>query len=176
MSREPAPRIIAVASGKGGAGKSLLVSNLGIYLATLDKRVVLLDAAFGAANLHTFVGTREPGRGLSDMLADEAVSLDQVVVATSVPGMGIISGLRDPAWAANPTSAQLTRLRENIGRLSADYVVIDLGPGTTGATLDLWLMADAKVLVLTPEPTSIELAYRFLSARRSSAGSTSCRS
>src|SRR5436309_5447879 len=69
---EPRARhIIAVGSGKGGVGKSLLTANVGIYLAQLGKRVVLLDADLGGANLHTFVGIDRP-----------AITLGAIVVVT----------------------------------------------------------------------------------------------
>jgi flagellar biosynthesis protein FlhG len=159
---QDAPRILAVASGKGGAGKSMVSANLGIYLATLGKRVALIDASFGAANLHHFVGMQEPERALSDMLAHKGVTLDQVIAATSVPGLGLVAGQRDPAWAGNPKPAQLTRLRAQMRGMRADYVILDLGAGTGGAAVDLWLQADYRLLILTPEPTSIELAYRLI--------------
>lgn len=156
------PRVIAVASGKGGAGKTLIAANIGIFLATLGKRVVLIDAAFGAANLHNFVGVHEPERALSHMLAHKGVTLEEVMVATTVPGLGLVAGQRDPAWAGNPNPAQLTRLRAQLRKLPADYVILDLGSGTSGAVVDLWLTTDYRTLVMVPEPTSIELAYRLL--------------
>ena len=51
------PRVVAIGGGKGGVGKSLVAANVGIFLATLGKRVVLVDAAFGAANLHIFAAS-----------------------------------------------------------------------------------------------------------------------
>ena len=54
------PRVVAIGGGKGGVGKSLVAANVGIFLATLGKRVVLVDAAFGAANLHIFAGVPRP--------------------------------------------------------------------------------------------------------------------
>ena len=56
------PRVVAIGGGKGGVGKSLVAANVGIFLATLGKRVVLVDAAFGAANLHIFAGVPRPSR------------------------------------------------------------------------------------------------------------------
>ena len=60
------PRIVAIAGGKGGIGKSLVAANVGIFLATLGKRVVLVDASFGAANLHIFAGVSRPARSLGE--------------------------------------------------------------------------------------------------------------
>jgi flagellar biosynthesis protein FlhG len=56
----PGRRIIAIGGGKGGVGKSLIAANLAIYLSQLGKRVVLIDADLGGANLHTFVGVDRP--------------------------------------------------------------------------------------------------------------------
>ena len=59
--RDSGPRaVIAVGSGKGGAGKSLLAASMGVYLAQLGKKVVLVDANLGSANRHTMVGVEEP--------------------------------------------------------------------------------------------------------------------
>ena len=158
------PRIIAFGSGKGGVGKSLVAANVGIFLATLGRKVVLVDASFGAANLHTFIGVEGKPGALSDMLATNDVHLRDVVATTSVPGLGLVSGRDDLAWAANPKPSQLARLQRQLRELDADYVLIDLGTGTRSACVDLFLMADQSVLVITPEPPSIELGYRFLRA------------
>jgi flagellar biosynthesis protein FlhG len=158
------PRVLAVGGGKGGTGKSLLAANVGVFLATLGKRVVLLDAAFGAANLHTLVGVTRPQRTLADALGASGVPLDHITVPTSITNLGLIAGEGDPAWAASAKAAQLNRLIAGLRRLDADYVVIDLASGTTGNTLDLFLIADVGLVVVVPEPTSVELAYRFLRA------------
>lgn len=158
-----APRIIAVAGGKGGTGKSLLAANIGIFLATLGKRVTLVDAAFGGANLHSFVGVSRPDRTLADCLAAD-VPLDHVVVDTRIPSLGLIAGEGDPAWAGNPKSAQVNRLIVRLKHLPSDYVVLDLGAGTAGTILDLFLVADVGIVMVIPEPTSVELGYRFLRA------------
>jgi len=161
---EQGPRIVAVGGAKGGTGKSLVAANLGIFLSTLGKQVTLIDAAFGSPNLHQFVGVPRPSRTLSDMLGNNSVPLDHVVVETGISGLGLVAGEGDPAWAANPKSAQINKLIARIRQLEGDYVVIDLGAGCSGVTLDLFLLADVGIVVAVPEPTSVELAYRFLRA------------
>src|SRR5204863_3878543 len=94
--RRAARRIIAVGGGKGGAGKSLLAANLGIFLSTLGKRVVLLDADLGGANLHTFVGVERPRVTLGDLFEKRVARVEDVVVETPIPGLGLVSGEGDP--------------------------------------------------------------------------------
>jgi flagellar biosynthesis protein FlhG len=157
-----ARRIIAVGGGKGGAGKSLLAANLGIFLSTLGKRVVLLDADLGGANLHTFVGVERPRVTLADLFEKRVEKIEDVVVETSVPGLGLVSGEGDPSWVANPRPAQKFRLLNQVQKLQVDYLVVDLGPGSGINAIDFFNVADVGVLVVVPEPTSVENTYRFI--------------
>lgn len=158
------PRIVAIASGKGGVGKSLIAANVGIFLATLGKRVVLVDASFGAANLHIFAGVARPMRTLHESFAAAPVALRDLAVASHVPGMRLIAAVFDPPSAAEPTPEQVTQLAGKLRELPADWVVVDLAPGTGRAVLDLFLQADIGVIAAVPDPTSIELLHRFLRA------------
>jgi flagellar biosynthesis protein FlhG len=155
-------RIIAVGGGKGGAGKSLLAANLGIYLAQLGKRVVMLDADLGGANLHTFVGVERPRVTLGDLFDKRVARVEDVVVDTAVTGLGLVSGEGDPSWVANPRPAQKFRLLTQVQQLDVDYLVVDLGPGSGANAIDFFLMADVGLLVVVPEPTSVENTYRFI--------------
>lgn len=155
-------RIIAVGGGKGGAGKSLLAANVGIFLATLGKRVVLLDADLGGANLHTFVGVERPRVTIGDFFAKKVARIEDVVVETPIPGLGLVSGEGDPSWIANPRPAQKHRLLSEVLGLDVDVLVVDLGPGSGDTAIDFFLVADVGVLVVVPEPTSVENTYRFI--------------
>lgn len=154
------PRIVSVASGKGGAGKSLLAANIGIFLATLNKRVILVDGALGSPNLHVFTGMWRPLHTLTDAL--EGVPLSQLVEPTPVPGLHIVAGAHDPIWASNLKPSQGRQLIDEIRKLPADFVVLDLNAGTASQTLDWFLEADIGVLVTATEPTSVQLCYRFM--------------
>jgi flagellar biosynthesis protein FlhG len=157
-----ARRILAVGGGKGGAGKSLLAANVAIYLATLGKRVVLLDADLGGANLHTFVGVDRPQLTIGDLFEKRVAAIDQLVVETPIPGLGLVSGEGDPSWIANARPGLRGRLLSQVQQLKVDYLVVDLGPGSGSTALDFFLMADVGILVVQPEPTSVENTYRFL--------------
>ena len=157
------PKVVAIAGGKGGVGKSLVAANVGIFLATLGKRVILVDAAFGAPNLHIFAGVPRPARSLWEAL-DGSVPLAELAVATHVPNVRLIGGVYDPPSVANPTSAQVAQIASQLHTLPADWVVVDLGPGLASATLELFLEADIGLIVAVPDPTSIELMHRFVRA------------
>jgi flagellar biosynthesis protein FlhG len=79
-----------------------------------------------------------------------------------VPNLEIISGGKDPLDAADMKTTAMERLREGLRGVDHDYVILDIGPGTSSRMLDLFLLADQGILVTTPEPTSIENTYRFM--------------
>lgn len=158
------PRVVAIGGGKGGVGKSLVAANVGIFLSTLGKRVVLVDGAFGAPNLHIFAGVPRPSRSLSESFAANGPTLAEVAVPTHVPHVRLVAGVYDPPWVAEPGSARVQVIAEQLRQLQADWVVVDLGPGLSGPTLELFLEADIGLLVAVPDPTSIELMHRFVKA------------
>ena len=156
---------MAIGGGKGGVGKSLVAANVGIFLATLGKRVVLVDGAFGASNLHIFAGIPRPSRSLYEGLREASrVALAELAVPTHVPGVRLVGGVYDPPWISSASLEQVRALAEQIRALQADWVVIDLAPGLGAATLELFLEADIGLLVAVPDPTSIELMHRFVRA------------
>jgi flagellar biosynthesis protein FlhG len=162
--RARARRVVAVGGGKGGIGKSLVSANLGIALATRGSKVVLVDADLGGANLHTCLGVAQPRVGLSDFIEKRVERLNDVVVPTGIERLELISGAMDDLDAANPKHSQKSKLLRHLKTLDVDYVVLDLGAGTSFNVLDFFLIADIGVVVMLPEPTSIENAYRFIKA------------
>jgi flagellar biosynthesis protein FlhG len=159
-----ARRVISIGGGKGGIGKSLISANLGIELARRGKRVVLVDADLGGANLHTTLGLEVPRRTLSDFIERKVSRIDDVVTPTGIPNLGLVSGALDHLDAANPKHAQKMRFLRHVQQLDVDYAILDLGAGTHSNVLDFFLVSDHGVLVLVPEPTAVENAYRFVKA------------
>ncbi len=165
LSRRPRPRrIIAVGGGKGGIGKSMVSANLGVALAQSGANVLLVDVDLGGANLHTCLGVGQPSATLSDFLRRNKAQLEEVIVPTGVPGLSLIAGAQDALDAANLKYAQKQKLLRTLMGTSADYLILDLGAGTSFNTIDFFVLADHGVLVMLPEPTSVENAYRFAKA------------
>ena len=155
-------QIWAVGGGKGGVGKSFFTSNLGVMLAQKGYRVVLADMDLGGANLHTWLGVNNPERGISEFVAHQVERIDQLLLNTTIPRLKLISGARDGVEIANLKHTQKLRFIRALKKLQADYVLLDLGAGTAYNTIDFFLLADTQLLVVVPEPTSIENAYRFI--------------
>jgi flagellar biosynthesis protein FlhG len=159
-----ARRILSVGGGKGGIGKSLISANLGIALAQRGRRVVLVDADLGGANLHTTLGLDLPRRTLSDFIERRVGRIEEVQSPTGIPNLSLVSGALDQLDAATPKHAQKMRLLRHVQAMDVDYAILDLGAGTHTNVLDFFLVSDHGVLVLVPEPTAVENAYRFVKA------------
>lgn len=164
LARRPARprRIIAVGGGKGGIGKTMVSTNLGVALARRGNRVLLVDADLGGANLHTTLGIPSPAKTLSDFVNRRVASIEDVIVPTGIENLELIAGSQDVLDAANPKYQQKVKLLRNLQAVDVDYLLLDLGAGTSLNVLDFFLIADHGVLVLLPEPTSVENAYRFV--------------
>lgn len=136
--------------------------NLSVALAQLGQRVVLIDADLGGANVHTCLGIPQPQTTLTDFVSRKYAHLEEVKISTGVPNLSLIGGASDALDSANLKFQQKQKLLRNLQSLDADTVVLDLGAGTHFNVLDFFLVAHHGVLVLLPEPTSIENAYRFI--------------
>jgi len=154
----------ALGGGKGGVGKSVITANLGVALARRAQRVVVLDADLGGANLHTLLGMANPGVTLSDFITRRVPALTEVMVPTPVDNLWLISGAKAVLEMANPKHAQKLKLLRHIRHLDVDHVLLDLSAGSSFNILDFFIHANHGILVVVPEPTSIENAYHFLKA------------
>ena len=159
---EKRPAIWAVASGKGGVGKSFISSSLGLALAKHGKRVVMIDLDLGGANLHTCLGVPTPATTLSDFISGKLNDINELVVPTPTENVGLISGAADSLHIANIKHFEKLKILRNLKQIAADIVLLDLGAGTSFNTLDFFAQAEHGILAVTPEPTSIENTYRFL--------------
>ena len=156
------PPLWAVGGGKGGVGKSLTSLNLATYLALMGRKVVIIDGDLGGADVHTLMGMPPPERSLASFLDREVDTLDEALVPTPVANLSLLAGASDILGLANPQYGKKERLLRHLNKLSADELILDLGAGTSYATLDMWNLARRRLAVLTPDPTSIQDTYAFL--------------
>lgn len=159
---EQRPRIWAIGGGKGGVGKSFISASMGVILARAGKRVVLVDLDLGGANLHTSLGIGGGRFTLSDYLNGKIHDINHVADDTGIEHLRLINSSGDSLNIANLQYFQKRKLLRNLSKLDADYVILDLGAGTSFNTLDFFLEADQGLVSVTPDPGSVENTYRFL--------------
>lgn len=155
-------RFLPVGGGKGGIGKSVITSAIGSVLAQKGKKVVYFDADLGGANLHLFLGVRYPERSLSDFLSGNVNSIEDILLDTEIPNTKLVCGASDILGLANPKYAQKQKIIRSLEKIDADYILLDLGAGTSFHTIDFFGVAGKGIVVIDVEPTTIENAYGFL--------------
>jgi flagellar biosynthesis protein FlhG len=155
-------KLWSIGGGKGGVGKSLFTLGLAMALARLGNRVILVDGDLGGANLHTMMGLRYPAITLEHFLLRQVTSLQDLVLTTPLEGIGLICGADDVLGAANPTYFQKVRLLRELEKLPADFVLLDLGAGTSYNTLDLFNYCPGKIAVFTGLTTALQNVYGFI--------------
>jgi len=157
-------RIIPIASGKGGVGKSLVAANLSIAFAQAGKRVVLADLDLGASNLHLVLGHQSPKSGLGSFLNDTKIDFNSVIADTNIRGLRFIPGDTEIPGTANLKPFQLKALVRRFITLEneADILVLDLGAGTHQSILDFFLLSGQGIVVTAPAVTAVLNAYVFL--------------
>ncbi len=156
-------RVITVTSGKGGVGKSNTAINLAIQFRKMGKRVIILDADFGLANIEIMFGA-VPKHNLCDLIYQGKNIRD---IITWGPGeVGFISGGSGIAGMSNLSVDYLNYIIRNLAELDsiADIIIVDTGAGISDAVLE-FLVASGEIIVMTtPEPTSITDSYSLLKA------------
>lgn len=166
VTAAPAPRarVLAVAGAKGGVGKSIVSANLAIYLASLGRRVILVDADAEGASLHTILGVTRPAPSSrrAPGLGSEKPGEGSGLLETAIPSLSLLHGGIDEPEAGAVRRTSRAKLFRSVRDLPADYVVVDLGTGTQPSLLDAFLDADLALFVATPEPTAIDNTYRFV--------------
>jgi len=154
-------RVISVTSGKGGVGKTNVSINLAYALAALGRRVYLLDADLGLANVDVLLNLT-PTYTLDDVLAGEKELRDIVVDG---PGnIKVLPSSTGVVEMAELDEERQTRLLEKLRELdeSIDYLIIDTGAGIASNVLRFNVCADEIILVVTPEPSSMTDAYSVI--------------
>ncbi len=161
MHKKTINEIWAVAGGKGGTGKTFVISQIASYLASINKKVILIDTDFGGANLHSFFGIESRKKTIKDFYKDD-VPLESLVTKTKIKNLEIIPGDINSTIFDTIKYNKKLKLFSHIKKLDADYILLDLGGGFNKNIIDLFLLADKMVVVTVPEITAIENLFQFI--------------
>ena len=161
LTKERNTHFIAVTSGKGGVGKTNIVANLSVSLSELGKKVVVLDADFGLANLDVLLGLT-PRYHLGHVLYGDK-NIDEIIVQ-GPEGINIIPASSGLQQMAELTLMQRNRLIEGFSRLDmgVDYFIIDTAAGVSRNVVHFLVSANEVFVVSAPEPTAIVDAYAII--------------
>ncbi len=154
-------RVIAITSGKGGVGKTLLTINLAVALAAQDKRVFIIDADLGTANVDVLLRLSAK-YNITHLLSGDKNLLD---IAVPAPGnIAVIPGGSGLQSLTQMTESQFSHLIHSFNQLDglADIILIDTGAGISRSVSNFLLAADETIVVTTPEPHAITDAYAIL--------------
>ncbi len=156
-------RVIAVTSGKGGVGKSNVSINLALHFQRMGKKVIILDADFGLANIEVMFGII-PEYNLGDLIYN-GKEISQIITK-GLSDVGFISGGSGIAKMVNLTNEQLRNVVLKLSELEqlADIIIIDTGAGISPSVLEFVASSPEVILVTTPEPTSVTDSYALLKA------------
>lgn len=157
-------RIVAVGSGKGGVGASMIATNLGIFLAQIGKRVTLIDANLPDPSLNAWLGAPRPDRTIADVLLGRVERIDEAVVETRVTGLGLLAGATDLCGHMELDETARQRLWDQVRSLETDFVLIDLPSGFHPLAIDFFGRVDIPILVTAATPDSVEAVYRVVEA------------
>jgi flagellar biosynthesis protein FlhG len=155
------PKVIAVTSGKGGVGKTNIVGNLAVAMTRKGKRVVIIDADVGLANIDIVFNLR-PEYNIRHVVSSEK-SLDEVMIKTR-HGIGILPGGSGFADLTQLNEGEKLTLLSEFETLAdkADIIFVDTGAGISSNVLYFNAASDECLVVATTEPTSITDAYALM--------------
>jgi len=154
--------ILPVASGKGGVGKSVFAVNCAVALAELGRTTVLIDLDLGASNLHTLLGIKNRHPGIGNLVYRTETSLEALLMETGIPRLFFIPGDTLLPGTANLDFFTKQKIIKSISKLPADYILMDLGAGSSYNTIDFFLTSSSGLIVTMGESTAVLNAYSFL--------------
>lgn len=155
------PLVLSVTSGKGGVGKTNIAVNLATSLSSLGKKVVLVDADLGLANVDVLLGLT-PQRNIFHLF-HEGAALRDILYPTPY-GFSILPASSGMSEMLTLSTGQKLELLEAMGELEdeIDYLIVDTGAGINDNVLYFNLASQERLVVLTPEPTSLTDAYALI--------------
>lgn len=159
--KDDGAEIWTIGGGKGGTGKTFVTSALGTQLAKTGNSVTLIDVDIGAANLHSFLGIKQPRKSLTSFFERKA-SLADLRVKVDIANMDFIAGDIQSLASDDVLYSQKLKLFRHIKKLATRYVLIDVGAGSHKNIIDTFLIADKMIAVLLPETLAVENLYHFI--------------
>lgn len=154
-------KVIAITSGKGGVGKSTMSANIAYLLSQMGKKVAIIDADIGLANLQVILNVR-PEYTLYDYI-DRKVTLEKVLIKTSYKNIDLCAGKSGFKYASNKSSYVYSQIVKDIVALDKyDIVLIDTGAGINEYVQEFLAISDEIIGVTTPDPSSITDVYALM--------------
>ena len=154
------PRIITVTSGKGGVGKTNISVNLALAYARIGRKVVVMDADLGLANVNVMLNMI-PKYNLYHVIRKQK-TMKEIMVETEY-GISIVAGASGFSKIANLSEEERQHFIGELETLSSsDIVIIDTSAGVSSNVLDFVAAADDSIIITTPEPTAITDAYGII--------------
>ena len=153
-------KIIAITSGKGGVGKTNIATNLGIAYANMGKKVIVIDADLGLANVNVMLNII-PQYNLYHVIKRQK-SMADIIIPTNY-GIKLIAGASGFSKIANMTEEERTAfIKEMYTLAEADIIIIDTSAGVSKNVISFLVAADEVIVVTTAEPTAITDAYGII--------------
>ena len=158
--------LIAIASGKGGVGKTWFSITLAHCLSQAGKQILLFDGDLGLANLDIQLGLT-PKHDLGSVIAGR-LTLNQAVTRYGEGGFDILAGRSGSGGLINITAGRMNVLSNDLRVMAANYdrVILDLGAGVERTVQQLTNGAGSVIVVINDEPTSLTDAYAFIKVMR----------
>ncbi len=155
-------RYVAIASGKGGVGKTLLSINIGRCLADSGNNVLIIDADFGLSNVHLMIGLT-PQKNLTHFFYGDATFDDIIVkIKDNLSFISSGNGIFELAKLPKDQVLNLVRRLQELAEDNYDYVIFDTPPGIHDDTLTVVSSSDFPIILTTPEPTAVADAYALI--------------
>ncbi len=156
------PIFIPIASGKGGVGKSIITANLALSLANSGHSVVAIDLDLGGSNLYSYLALGNKYPGIGDYLTSKKGKLKDYLIRTNFENLQFLAAEHRIAFMANIAHAQKVKLINEIKNIQADYILLDLGAGTTFNTLDYFDFSKNGIVITTFEKPAIFNTLSFI--------------
>lgn len=154
-------KVLVISSGKGGVGKTTLAVNIAFCLAKNHKKVLLMDADMGMANIDIMLAIA-PKYNLYHLV--NKINTINEIIFNGPHNIDIIPGGSGIAELANLSEEQLTYILQEMSKIDGiyDYMIVDTGAGISKQVIRFLLAADEVIILATPEPTSFADAYGLL--------------